>query len=150
MSEAILEPNEAQKVATDYICQKENVPNANVKIESFEPSSWNGVPVYLFQGKIVKQTIDPTTWQAGVVEKHSFAIWITANEGKIVGYKPGDRRKGEIPDDQLEALREAEMRRNVAEAEYYEGEIEEMERERQERDEASDPYRIDINKFRLM
>jgi hypothetical protein len=63
MAEAILELDEAQKIAMEYVCRKESVANTDVEIESVEPFSWCEIPVYVVKGKITRQTIDPINWQ---------------------------------------------------------------------------------------
>lgn len=136
MSEPILEPDEAQKIAVEYICKKENAASADIKIESCEPFSWGSIPVYTLKGRITRQTVDPTTWQSGSLEARPFTIQITANEGKRVGYTISDWSKSagqqtpkpETPHDQRdEALRRSEIDRNRAQTEYYENKMMEAE-----------------------
>jgi hypothetical protein len=88
MSEEILGLDEAERIAKEYVKNKENV--SDVEVESSEPSAWAGVPVYVVQVKAKRKTIDTTTWQAGVVEECSFTLWISAKDGHIRGYKPGN------------------------------------------------------------
>jgi hypothetical protein len=163
MPEAILEPDEAQEIAMQYVCQKEKVANADVKIESFEPSSWCGIPIYVFQGKITQQSVDSTTnpaiWQAGPLKERPFTIKITADKGKTVGYAPGDWRKSGgqgIPESKItfdpldEELKRSEIERNLAEAEKMERDMQEEEEEASDwAAELTKKHGIDINKYRF-
>jgi hypothetical protein len=135
MSEKLLESEQAQSIAANYICQKENIPSNFVRIESFEPYSWSGMPVFLFHGKITKQTIDitnPDKWQAGISETHPFSIWITANEGKIIGFRLGEWEKSkeqqsDVSGNQIDReLKKSEIERNRAETERYNAEMQRM------------------------
>jgi hypothetical protein len=132
MPEPIVEPDEAEKIAVEYIRKKENAASADIKIDSCEPISWGRIPVYMFKGRITRQTVDPTTWQSGALEARPFTIQITANEGKRVGYTISDWTKSagqQTPkpetarDQRDEELRRSEIERNRAQTEYYENKM---------------------------
>lgn len=135
----MLDTNEAKKIATEYISQIENIPDKDIKIEGFKPFTWSRTPCFLFNVIILKHNVDhktdPNIWRAGVM-KSRYKIWLTASEGKIVGYEPVDQvlsegQKIPLPNTSYETyeafvdpfaedeLIQSEIERNNAESKYY-------------------------------
>lgn len=84
MTEELLDVDEVKRIATEYVRQKENV--SDVEVQSIEFSSIEGVLVHKVRGKARKQSVDPATWQAGVVEELPFGLQISDKARKVIGY----------------------------------------------------------------
>jgi hypothetical protein len=157
VSNEILELDEVERIAKEYVQRRENA--SNVEVKGTEWSSIGGLLLCLVLGKARRNSIDLMTSQAGELEECPFSLQVLAKDRNVVGYKPGSWRKIEgqqIPQSETsydsldEELKQSEIERNRVEAEYYE---EKMERDMQERDKSSDllakKYGIDINKFKI-
>lgn len=89
MSRTTLKPEQAQEIAVDYIRQRESAPDTTIQMINHEPFSWAGIPAYLFRGTMTRNTVNATAsvWLP-TVEQCSFQIWISADDGNVIGYKP--------------------------------------------------------------
>ncbi len=141
MTEEILplDEDEVEKIAKEYVRRRENVED--VEVTGTDVIPLEELLVHIVDGKARRQTVDPTTWQAGVVEERPFSLKISDKDRKVISYKPDGWRKknkeqarsessepGIIPPDEIftdddfrrdRNLKDSEIKRNEAEAEYY-------------------------------
>ena len=85
MAEEILPVEEVERIAKEYVRHRENVED--VEVETTKPDVLAGVLVHVVKGKAGRKTVDPTTWQAGVLETLSFILWISDKTGEVTGYQ---------------------------------------------------------------
>ncbi len=85
MPEEILALDEVERIAKEYVRHRENV--ADVEVETTEPCEKGGFLLHMVRGKARRQTVDPMTWRAGVVEELPFTLWISNESGKVTHYR---------------------------------------------------------------
>jgi hypothetical protein len=91
MAEEILRLDEVERIAKEYVRQKENV--ADVQVRGTELSCVGELLIYVVDGKARRTTVDWETREAGVVEELPFKLQVSAKDGDVRGYRPCVWRK---------------------------------------------------------
>jgi hypothetical protein len=87
MSEKILGPSELEKIAKEYVQYKENI--SDVEIIGTKSSLIETLPIHILEGSAKKHSMS-SNFHDAIIAECSFRLWISAKDGKVIDYQPGE------------------------------------------------------------